>query len=322
MAILVPPRDTRCKLTVLAIEARRLSKIYRSVDALVECDLTIEQGTVFGLLGPNGAGKTTLLRTLLGFLRPTSGSAKIMGFDCASESVQVRQQVSYLPGEARLYRTMRGRDALELFSGLQYYGSLANSFKIAKRLELDLSRRVMFMSTGMRQKLAISIVLGSDAPVVVLDEPTANLDPTIRSEVVMLIREIHNGQRTILLSSHIFSDIEGTCDEVAILKQGRVVGTTDLHKLRQLHIVRGRTVGDASILTADLTSLSFVEFSRFHGTHLELQLSGPPTQWLGWLASTGLEDLTIDNAGVRALYERFHAPSRPQSIPIMSGSPA
>ena len=309
-------------MTELAIEARQLSKIYPSVGALVECDLAIEKGTVFGLLGPNGAGKTTLLRTLLGFLRPTSGHATLMGFDCATQSVQVRQQVSYLPGEARLYRTMRGRDALALFSGLQYFGSLSNSLEIAQRLELDLSRRVMFMSTGMRQKLALSIVLGSNAPVVILDEPTANLDPTIRSAVVMLIREIHHGQRTILLSSHIFSDIEGTCDEVAILKQGRVVGNADLHKLRQLHIVRGQIARDASILATDLTSQNFVEFSRFDGTHLELQLSGSPTHWLGWLSQSGLENMTIDNAGVRALYERYHAPSRPQPTPQMSGSPA
>lgn len=317
-----PARDTRCNLTELAIEARRLSKIYRSVDALVECDLSIEKGTVFGLLGPNGAGKTTLLRTLLGFLRPTSGTAKVMGFDCATQSVRVRQQVSYLPGEARLYRAMRGRDVVDLFSGLQHHGSLSNSLQIAKRLELDLSRRVMFMSTGMRQKLAISIVLGSGAPLIILDEPTANLDPTIRSEVVMLIREIHSSERTILLSSHIFSDIEGTCDEVAILKQGRIVGTADLHQLRQLHIVRGRTSPTAPIQSADLKSLDFVEFSRFNGEQVELQLSGSPARWLGWLAALGLEAMTIDNAGVRALYERYHAPSRPQSTPLMIESPA
>jgi ABC-2 type transport system ATP-binding protein len=217
---------------------------------------------------------------------------------------------------------MRGRDALELFSGLQHHGSLSNSLGIAKRLDLDLSRRVMFMSTGMRQKLAISIVLGSDSPVVILDEPTANLDPTIRNEVVMLIREIHNGERTILLSSHIFSDIEGTCDEVAILKQGRVVGSADLHKLRQLHIVRGRASSVSVMQLADLSSPSFVEHSRICGTDVELQLSGSPAQWLGWLSAAGLEDLTIDNAGVRALYERFHAPSRPQTTSLISESPA
>ncbi len=317
----MPPCNTRCNLTELAIEARQLSKIYRSVGALVECELTIEKGKVFGLLGPNGAGKTTLLRTLLGFLRPTSGTATLMGFDCATQSVEVRKQVSYLPGEARLYRAMRGRDVVDLFSGLQHHGSLSNSLAIAKRLELDLSRRVMFMSTGMRQKLAISIVLGSDAPVVILDEPTANLDPTVRSEVVRLIGEIHNGERTILLSSHIFSDIEGTCDEVAILKHGRVVGTADLHKLRQIHIVRGRSSPTTTMDPSKLKLQSFVEFSRIHGIQIELHLSGSPAQWLSWLSATGIQDMTIDNAGVRALYERYHAPSQVPSTPLMIESP-
>jgi len=317
-----PLAKCRCKVTELAIEARRLSKIYRSVGALVECDLAIEKGKVFGLLGPNGAGKTTLLRTLLGFLKPTSGRAMLWGFDCATQSVQVRQQVAYLPGEARLYRAMRGRDIVELFSGLQHHGSLNRSLRIADRLELDLSRRVMFMSTGMRQKLAISIVLGSGAPVVILDEPTANLDPTVRSEVVALIREVHSTERTILLSSHIFSDIEGTCDEVAILKQGRVVGTADLRKLRQLHIVRGRAASHCPLLAKDAKSPGFVEFLRSEGTQVELQLSGSPIQWLSWLQSTGLEDMTIDNAGVRALYERYHAPSTPHPISLMNEASA
>ncbi len=171
---------------------------------------------------------------------------------------------------------MRGRDVLELFSGLQHHGSLDNSLKIAERLELDLTRRVMFMSTGMRQKLAISIVLGSNAPVVILDEPTANLDPTVRNEVVMLVREIHKGERTILLSSHIFSDIEGTCDEVAILKQGRVVGSADLHALRQLHIVRGQMSSPNDFEQADWATFDFVEHARFRGIEAELQLSGSP----------------------------------------------
>ncbi len=296
-------------VTGLAIEARKLSKIYRSVSALVDCDLEVAKGQVFGLLGPNGAGKTTLLRTLLGFLRPTSGTARICGFDCVTQSLEVRRHVAYLPGEARLYRSMRGRDVIALFSGLQASGSTPRSLTIAKRLDLDLSRRVMFMSTGMRQKLAISLVLGSKAPVVILDEPTANLDPTVRREVVTLVREARGEDRTIVLSSHIFSDIEETCDEVAILKQGRVVGGANLNALRQLHIVRGRVVDGEMLAQRELSNLSFIEFFSQVGGQVTLQLSGPPQAWLAWLDELGLDQMSIDNAGVRALYERFHAPN-------------
>ncbi len=305
-------------MTEIAIEAQKLSKIYRSVGALVECDLAIPTGKIFGLLGPNGAGKTTLLRTVLGFLKPTSGKATLRGFDCETQSVQVRQQVSYLPGEARLYRAMRGQAVLELFSGLQYHGSLEQSLATAKRLELDLTRRVMFMSTGMRQKLAIAIVLGSRAPVVILDEPTANLDPTVRSEVVALIRESRCDERTLVLSSHIFSDIEGACDEVAILKQGRVVCTADLHELKQLHIVRASTSNPNNLRTQDLQSLKFVEHFRVTGQQVELQLSGSPNQWLQWLSNAGLHDIAIDHSGVQALYERFHPPTAAQLSSFIS----
>ncbi len=292
-----------------AIEARKLSKVYRSVRALVDCDLIVEKGQVFGLLGPNGAGKTTLLRTLLGFLRPTGGSAEICGFDCVTQSLNVRRHVAYLPGEARLYRALRGRDVIDLFSGLQAAGSSTRSLEIAQRLDLDLSRRVMFMSTGMRQKLAISIVLGSKAPVVILDEPTANLDPTVRSEVVALVREARSEERTIVLSSHIFSDIEETCDEVAILKQGQVVGGAKLKLLRQLHIVRGRVAAGVVLNDWDASHQSFIEFVQQIGRQVTLQLSGAPPAWMGWLAELGLEEMRIDNAGVRALYERYHAPT-------------
>jgi ABC-2 type transport system ATP-binding protein len=203
---------------------------------------------------------------------------------------------------------MRGRDVIELFSGLQAHGSASRSLEIAKRLELDLSRRVMFMSTGMRQKLAIAVVLGSQAPVIVLDEPTANLDPTVRSEVVALVREAHDENRTIVLSSHIFSDIEETCDAVAILKQGSVVGHAHLSELQRLHIVRGRAAVGVTFADSPIVKHSFVEFVRQEGREVQLQLSGLPQAWLNWLADSGLDEMRIENAGVRAFYERFHAP--------------
>ncbi|MCA9134452.1 MAG: ATP-binding cassette domain-containing protein, partial [Planctomycetales bacterium] len=135
-----------------AVETEGLGKAYGPVASLVDCDLHVPPGEVFGLLGPNGAGKTTLLRTLLGFLTPTAGRAWVGGYEVGRQSVDVRRYCSYLPGDARLYRGLRGRGLLEMFSGLHPHGSLANSLDVAQRFDLDLSRRVLFMSTGMRQK--------------------------------------------------------------------------------------------------------------------------------------------------------------------------
>ena len=128
-----------------------LTKRYGDVAALRHCTVTVQRGEVFGLLGPNGAGKTTLLRLLLGFLHPTSGWARIDGLDCYRQSLAVRQRVAYLPGEARLFRQMRGRDALRFFADIRRRGNCRTSLQLAERLELDTSRRVSFMSTGMRR---------------------------------------------------------------------------------------------------------------------------------------------------------------------------
>jgi ABC-2 type transport system ATP-binding protein len=293
----------------LAIETHKLSKIYPSANALVDCELNVAMGTVFGLLGPNGAGKTTLIRTLMGYIKPTRGSAKICGWDCVKQSVEARRQVAYLPGEARLYRVMRGRDCLEMFCSLHPHGSYQQSIAIAKQLDLDLSRRVMFMSTGMRQKLAISIVLGSNAPLIILDEPTANLDPTVRSEVVRLINQARQADRTIVLSSHIFSDIEDSCEHLAILRTGQLVASAELSKIRKLHIVRGVTSSDFSVELNELKQSGFVEFANLDGRNLVLHLSDDPNHWMPWLATLQLKHLQITNAGVRGLYERYHPPA-------------
>ncbi len=289
-------------------------------------------GQVYGLLGANGAGKTTLIRTLLGFIRPTRGTALIGGFDVVRESLQVREQVSYLPADARLYRSMRGTQVLELFAGLHCHGDLKRSQQVAKRLELDVHRRVMFMSTGMRQKLAIAVVLGCDAPLVILDEPTANLDPNVRSEVLALIREIRERGNTVLLSSHIFSDIDEACDQVGVIRAGQLVAEQDIAMLQQLHIVQANwrrpesslpsgplLVGEPLIIgEPDRSQPSFVESYDVNDSHVTLQLSGSPSQWLPWLAAQSLDVLNIEKGGIEAVYNRYaHAAIGDQTIDVV-----
>ncbi len=219
-------------MTSPLVVVEKLTKTYGDLHALDKCELTIAEGCVFGLLGPNGAGKTTLIRSLLGFLKPTSGSAFVDGFDCVSKSIDVRARVAYLPAEAKLFRMMRGDAALDFFSQVHPLGSLARGREVAERLQLDLSRRVAFMSTGMRQKLAIACVMACRAKLMILDEPTASLDPNVRRIVLSLIREAQKAGSTILFSSHIFSEIEDVCDFAAIMNRGRVVRSIDLRDVR------------------------------------------------------------------------------------------
>ena len=296
-----------------AVETRGLSKSYGNIHSLIDCNLQIAPGCVFGLLGPNGAGKTTLLRTLLGFLQPTRGSGTIAGFDILRDNLRARRQVAYLPGDARLMRSMRGDRLLKWFSGLHPYGSWDAAREVAQRLDLELTRRVMFMSTGMRQKLALSIVLGCQAPVVMLDEPTANLDPNVRQTVLQLIRDIRSQGRTVILSSHIFGDIDETCDQVAILRSGALVGRVDMADLQQTHWVSGRVANDALrspqqwqelVDRQPLIVSHHLHRGAAHGEQIELQLKGEPQQWFQWIAELQLTNMQIQRGGIRAIYER------------------
>ena len=288
------------------IECEGLTKSFRDQMALIDCDLKVPSLSIVGLLGPNGAGKTTLLRTLLGFQRPTRGVARVCGFDCVTHSLDVRRNVAYLPGEARLFRSMTGTGVLEIFSGLSPHGDYQRSLAMARRLDLDVRRRVMFMSTGMRQKLALSIVLGSRAPLVILDEPTANLDPNVRSEVIAVVREIRDSGRSVLMSSHIFSDIEDTCDEVVILRAGRLVHQQKLASLAHLHIIQAVWTDCRAALNDRTRGMPFVAHQSCDGDQVELHLSGPAQIWLTWLSELPLRDLQIERASVSSIYHRFH----------------
>ena len=227
----------------MIVSSENLSKSYGTFRALTDCNICVESGEVFGFLGPNGAGKTTFLRTLLGFIKPTSGQACIAGFDCSSQSVRVREKTAYLPGEARLFRRMRGHHVLDFFSRLRADCDRKKCSAIAERLQLDCQRQVSRMSTGMRQKLALSMVLAIDCPLIILDEPTANLDPSARAEVLELVVEARNTGRTVIFSSHVLSEIESTCDRVVIMRAGHIAHEQSIATLRRRHRICAQLTG-------------------------------------------------------------------------------
>jgi ABC-2 type transport system ATP-binding protein len=288
------------------VETRHLTKRYGSLAALDDCTLQIERGEVFGLLGPNGAGKTTLLRLLLGYLRPTTGSAWIDRLDCHRQRVQVHAQVAYLPGEARLFRQLRPRQVVRLFGALRGDGSPQRAWGLAERLGLDLDRRVAQMSTGMRQKLALVVTLAADVPIVILDEPTANLDPTVRREVLSLVAEARQQGRTVLFSSHVLSEVEQACDRVAVLRAGRLVHLQAMGALRRRHRISARLAGPLAPCPPELAGELAV--SQPAPGQVVLETAGELAPLLGWLARLPLAQVRVEPLGLQAVYERFHGP--------------
>jgi ABC-2 type transport system ATP-binding protein len=283
------------------VQVQSLTKIYQDFAALDHCSMEIQRGQVFGLLGPNGAGKTTLIRLLMGFLQPTSGWARIDGFDCYRESLAVHRRVSYIPGEPRLFRMMRGSHVLQFFAGVRPDGDLQRARRIAERLDLDLSRWVGLMSTGMRQKLALSVCLSIDAPLYILDEPTANLDPTVRGEVMRLIAEAKSAGKTVIFCSHVLSEIEEVCDDVAILRAGRLVHHQSIHELKRRHRLQARVHGEVQLPTG----IPGCAVER-RGDFLEIETEGRLDEILPWLSQSGVQDVHVQRVGLRAVYEHYH----------------
>jgi len=223
-----------------AIEFRGLTKDYGSLRALDAVDLEIAPGQIFGFLGPNGAGKTTAIRILLDLLRPTSGSARVLGFDSHHESMEVRDRCGYLPGELRLYENMRGVELLDLF----------DSFRPARRdrhfraqlieqLDVNASQTIRSLSKGNKQKLGLIQALMHRPELLILDEPTSGLDPLVQQRVGALLEDVARDGRTVFFSSHILPEVERLSHAVAIIRAGRIVAVEDVAKLkgRATHII-------------------------------------------------------------------------------------
>jgi ABC-2 type transport system ATP-binding protein len=298
-------REHRLKENHVLIETHSLVKRYATTTALDDCHLAVEAGEIFGLLGPNGAGKTTLMRLLLGYLRPTAGIARVDGLDCYRQSVEVRRRVAYLPAEARLFSTMRGRDVLAFFADVRPGGDVERSKKVAERLELDLSRRVAFMSTGMKQKLALAATLAAPTPIVILDEPTANLDPNVRHIVAELVREARKQGQTVVFSSHVLSEVEELCDRVVVMRAGRVVHTQVMSELRRRHRISAQLSGDLP-KPPDFFNGELMIRAEKHG-RITIETPGELGPLLGWLAALPLEEVRVEPVGLRSIYAQYHS---------------
>jgi beta-exotoxin I transport system ATP-binding protein len=282
------------------VVSEALTKDYGHFRALDTLDLTIRPGEVFGLLGPNGSGKSTALRLMLGFMRPTGGRVRIAGFDSWEQSVDARRQIAYLPGELRLYENMTGRQLIRFLASLRNQSLGQEVDRLAKRLDIDIDKPLTQMSSGMKRKVALLSVLVPPVPVIILDEPTNTLDPTMRDELLHQLREAKGRGQTVLFSSHVLSEVERVCDRVGILQRGRLVHLQDMAELREGRIVRGR-FAEPPAAGPDGTSLT-----RLPDGFVEFNHRGPLPPLLEWLSGQRVSDLRIEPAGLGPIYHRYH----------------
>jgi ABC-2 type transport system ATP-binding protein len=214
------------------IQTDRLTKAYGPHRGINEVNLEVQAGEVFGFLGPNGAGKSTTIRILLDLIRPTSGRALVFGIDSTADPVAIHRRVGYLPGEFGLYDKLTGGETIEYFANLRGGVDAAYVRSLVERLDLDPSRRFREYSKGNKQKVGLVVALQHRPELLILDEPTSGLDPLIQHVFFDLVREARAEGRTVFLSSHVISEVDRTCDRVAIIRDGRLVRVGALDTLR------------------------------------------------------------------------------------------
>jgi ABC-2 type transport system ATP-binding protein len=216
------------------IQIEQLTKHYGPHRGIIDVDLEIQASEVFGFLGPNGAGKTTTIRILLDLIRPSSGRAVVFGIESTADPVAIHRRIGYVPGEFTLYDRLTGGQTLEYFANLRGGVDRAYQRQLVNRFAIDPSRRYKELSKGNKQKIGLVIALQHRPELLILDEPTSGLDPLVQQSFFDLVQEARDEGRTVFLSSHILSEVERTCDRVAIIRDGRIVRRGRVEELRDL----------------------------------------------------------------------------------------
>ena len=214
------------------IEVNKLTKDYGHGRGIFDVSLQVEKGEVFGFLGPNGAGKTTTIRHLMGFSNPQKGNATINGLSCSRQTSKILENVGYLPGEVALPEALTGKQFIEMMQGFRNSHDKQRLEYLLELFQLDPRGKTKRMSLGNKRKLAVITAFMADPDILILDEPTSGLDPVMQEAFIKFMNEEKKRGKTILLSSHIFSEVDAICDTIAIIKEGKIVSTVKANDIR------------------------------------------------------------------------------------------
>lgn len=290
-----------------AIHAEGLTKHYGDVQALVDLDLDIGNGEVFGFLGPNGAGKTTTIRTILDEIRPTSGKASILGMDTHLQSVEIRNHIGYVPGDLAMYPNLTGRDTLTYFANLRGGVDWDYVESLRERLGVDLDKKVGDLSSGNRQKVGLIQAFMNKPEVLIMDEPSAGLDPLVQREFQKMMREVASDGRTIFLSSHTLSEVQRVADRVGIIRQGRLIAVEGVADLRSKAIRTVNLFFDEHVDSAVFAGLPGVRDVTVEDHHATLSFNGQMETLLKVVTQRySLLDITTHEADLEEIFLTYY----------------
>lgn len=294
------------------VQIQQLTRRYGRRIGVEQLNLDVQAGTRFGFLGPNGAGKTTTIRVLLGLLRPTEGSARIFGLDCWHDAPRIKAELGYLPGDLRLYPWLTCRKAIRMGGLVRGRDLTTAGRQLAEEFELEPDVPARKMSRGMRQKLGLILALAHRPRLLVLDEPTAALDPLMQEKLSRHLRELAAAGHTVFFSSHSLSEVEHLCDRVAILREGRLAADETLDALRARAKRKVTIIWHSEGNPARRDAPRFLKVHDRDDRRWQATLTGSVMDLVRWSAGQPIEDLSIEKPDLATLFQQYYRnPERP-----------
>lgn len=284
-----------------AIKTTNLTKCYGKARGITELNLSVAEGEFFGFIGPNGAGKSTTIRTLLGLIRPTSGSAAVFGHNIAEDTSAILRDVGYLPSEALFYRGMRVRDILKLSADLRKTDCTVEAQRLCERLQLDVARKIDALSFGNRKKVAIICALQHNPRLLILDEPTSGLDPLMQREFFSILKERNRQGTTVFLSSHVLSEIQHNCEKAAIIREGRIIACDSVEALSRTSAKRVTVHG-----AADFSGMPGIRDLQTEGESTSFLYSGNINLLIRKLSEHRIADLSIAEPDLEEIFMHYY----------------
>jgi ABC-2 type transport system ATP-binding protein len=303
-------------MAVIVTEA--LTKYYGATPGIVDLDIEVQVGEVFGFLGPNGAGKSTTIRTLLHMLHPTSGTGSILGLDIRKDTVDIRKRIGYIPGDLAMYNDMTAQQLFEYFSSLRHADTRLMVEELAGRLQLDVTKKIGSYSSGNRQKVAIVQAFMAEPELLILDEPSGGLDPLMQQEFYRMVDEVKSEGRTVFLSSHILPEVERLADRVGIVRESRLVALETVAALREKAMRRLEIIFSHPVDVSDFASLPGVH--RTEGTHngrgIDLAVEGNLDQVMAVAGRHPIENIRSREGDLEEAFLAYYADD---AVPLGAG---
>ena len=285
------------------IEVHNLTQTYRSGKGVFNLDFTIPKGRIFGYLGPNGAGKTTTIRNLLGFANADSGYATINGLDCRKEAAKLQLMIGYLPGETAFLEDMSGTEFLRFMSDMRGNRDNTRRNDLIERFALDPKGKIKKMSKGMKQKLAIITAFMHDPEVYILDEPTSGLDPFMQNVFLDLLEEERERGKTVLMSSHIFEEVQRSCDSAGIIREGYLVAVEDIDALND---VKSRTYTVTFADKGDIEKLNNLQYRKISLNRVEITVGHNYRELFETLARCSVVGLYAPEQSLEDVFMKYY----------------